>query len=209
MMIMIMNTVTILSTLSPHVLPPKILSTLSALTARPNSIVGRTFLMTKIGFKVCPLKALPPISLCLSWLHLVWYFVNAGDLFINDDASSQSSFSSCNYSNINYFSGNEDDHHDLISCFGKSHKSRFCPSESRAANSYKHCNSQLHHQRPYELNHPHCRHQHHQQKLPRIQSLMDVRSQLLHRSLVEEINKRRLFKTVGAVEDIGFQTPGS
>ncbi|KAL6278286.1 hypothetical protein ACE6H2_021887 [Prunus campanulata] len=132
-----------------------------------------------------------------------------GDLFINDDASSQSSFSSCNYSNISYFSGNEDDHHDLISCFGKSHKSRFCPSESRAANCYKHCNSQLHHQRPYELNHPHCLHQHHQQKLPRIQSLMDVRSQLLHRSLVEEINKRRLFKTVGAVENIGFQTPGS
>lgn len=203
MMIMIM--VTILSTLSPPVLPLKTLSMLSALTVRPNSIVGRIFLMTKIGFKVCSLKGLPPTSLCLS-LHLVWYFVNAGDLFINDDASSQSSFSSCNYSNINYFSGTEDDHHDLISCFGKSHKSRFCPSESRAANCYKHCNSQLHHQRPHELNHPLC---HHQRKLPRIQSLIDVRSQLLHRSLVEEINKRRLFKTVGAVENIGFQTPGS
>jgi len=34
-----------------------------------------------------------------------------------------------------------------------------------------------------------------------------MRSQLLHRSLVEEVNKRRLFKTVGAVENIGFQTP--
>lgn len=43
--------------------------------------------------------------------------------------------------------------------------------------------------------------------LTRNKSLIDMRSQLLHRSLVEEVNKRRLFKTVGAVESIGFQTP--
>jgi WNK lysine deficient protein kinase len=42
----------------------------------------------------------------------------------------------------------------------------------------------------------------------RVQSLMDVRSQLLHRSLVEEINKKRLFRTIGAMENIGFQDPG-
>ncbi|PPS13228.1 hypothetical protein GOBAR_AA07430 [Gossypium barbadense] len=44
-------------------------------------------------------------------------------------------------------------------------------------------------------------------KLTRNRSLVDIRSQLLHRSLVEEVSKRRLFKTVGAVEDIGFQSP--
>lgn len=44
-------------------------------------------------------------------------------------------------------------------------------------------------------------------RLMRNRSLVDVRSQLLHRSLVEEVNKRRLFKTVGAVENIGFQAP--
>ncbi|XP_058198714.1 probable serine/threonine-protein kinase WNK4 isoform X2 [Rhododendron vialii] len=44
-------------------------------------------------------------------------------------------------------------------------------------------------------------------QLTRNQSLVDMRSQLLHRSLVEELNKRRLFKTVGAVENIGFQNP--
>ncbi|KAK7300803.1 hypothetical protein RJT34_11654 [Clitoria ternatea] len=44
-------------------------------------------------------------------------------------------------------------------------------------------------------------------RLTRNRSLIDIRSQLLHRSLVEEVNKRRLFKTVGAVENIGFQTP--
>ncbi|KAJ8649776.1 hypothetical protein MRB53_002799 [Persea americana] len=37
--------------------------------------------------------------------------------------------------------------------------------------------------------------------------MVDVRSQLLHRSLVEEVNKRRLFRTVGDVESIGFQAP--
>lgn len=126
-----------------------------------------------------------------------------GDLFMNDDVSSQSSFDSCDYSNISYYSGNEDDLLDMS--FGKTtHKStRFCPSKSRVANTYKHCNSQLDNHRPQILNH------HHERKLPKIQSLIDVRSQLLHRSLVEEVNKRRLFKTVGTIENVGFQTPGS
>lgn len=44
-------------------------------------------------------------------------------------------------------------------------------------------------------------------KLTRNRSLVDMRSQLLHRSLVEEVSKRRLSKTVGAVEHIGFQDP--
>ncbi|XP_027330303.1 probable serine/threonine-protein kinase WNK4 [Abrus precatorius] len=44
-------------------------------------------------------------------------------------------------------------------------------------------------------------------RLTRNRSLIDIRSQLLHRSLVEEVSKRRLFKTVGAVENIGFQAP--
>ncbi|KAL0434943.1 UNVERIFIED_CONTAM: putative serine/threonine-protein kinase WNK4 [Sesamum radiatum] len=44
-------------------------------------------------------------------------------------------------------------------------------------------------------------------RLTRNRSLVDTRSQLLHRSLVEEVNRRRLFNTVGAVENIGFQSP--
>lgn len=46
-----------------------------------------------------------------------------------------------------------------------------------------------------------------QKRMTRVGSLVDVRSQLLHRTLVEEINKRRLFNTVGAVENIGFHEP--
>lgn len=44
-------------------------------------------------------------------------------------------------------------------------------------------------------------------RLTRNRSLIDVHSQMLHRSLLEEVHKRRLFKTVGAVENIGFQSP--
>ncbi|KAL0922543.1 hypothetical protein M5K25_006534 [Dendrobium thyrsiflorum] len=43
-------------------------------------------------------------------------------------------------------------------------------------------------------------------RLLRNRSMVDLRSQLLHQTLVKELNKR-LFKTVGAVENIGFQMP--
>jgi WNK lysine deficient protein kinase len=37
--------------------------------------------------------------------------------------------------------------------------------------------------------------------------MVDMRSQLLHRTLVEELNRRLFFNTVGAVENIGFRAP--
>ncbi|KAG0490429.1 hypothetical protein HPP92_007292 [Vanilla planifolia] len=43
-------------------------------------------------------------------------------------------------------------------------------------------------------------------RLLRNRSMVDVRSQLLHRTLVEELAKRS-FKTVGSVENIGFKNP--
>ncbi|KAA8517668.1 hypothetical protein F0562_015142 [Nyssa sinensis] len=129
------------------------------------------------------------------------------DLLINDDVSSQSSFNSYKYSNLNYYSCNESDM-DVILKGGKpqfaanTHNcTRFCPEERLSKNCFNQCNNALlHTQRAYSSNH--------QRKITRIRSLVDVRSQLLHRSLVEEINKRRLFKTVGAVENIGYQEPG-
>ncbi|OIW02609.1 hypothetical protein TanjilG_24060 [Lupinus angustifolius] len=44
-------------------------------------------------------------------------------------------------------------------------------------------------------------------RLTRNKSLIDLRSQLLHKSLVEEVHRRRLFQTVGSVENIGYQAP--
>lgn len=43
--------------------------------------------------------------------------------------------------------------------------------------------------------------------MSRNRSMVDMRSQLLHRTLVEELNRRLFFNTVGAVENIGFRTP--
>ena len=109
------------------------------------------------------------------------------------------------YSTLNYSSGNEDDYdaslREVPLGFGKIHKStRFCPAESLSAKQYEHRNARL--------DSGGCCSSDPQRKLSRIRSQVDVRSQLLHRSLLEEINKRRLFKTVGAVENIGYHEPG-
>ncbi|KAI3473101.1 hypothetical protein Pfo_030393 [Paulownia fortunei] len=119
---------------------------------------------------------------------------------VHDDASSQSSSCSDKYSNLKYFSANEDDfmsssHKEELHCISRTQKcTRFSPEVSMARN----CNN---------FNVVDCSSKR-QQKMLRTGSLVDIRSQLLHRTLVEEINKRRLFKTVGAVEHIGYHEPG-
>uniref|UniRef100_A0A0D9XNC6 non-specific serine/threonine protein kinase n=1 Tax=Leersia perrieri TaxID=77586 RepID=A0A0D9XNC6_9ORYZ len=44
-------------------------------------------------------------------------------------------------------------------------------------------------------------------RMSRNRSMVDMRSQLLHKTLVEELNKRLFFNTVGTVHDIGFRDP--
>jgi WNK lysine deficient protein kinase len=44
-------------------------------------------------------------------------------------------------------------------------------------------------------------------RMSRNRSMVDMRSQLLHRTLVEELNRRMFFNTVAAVENIGFRMP--
>ncbi|XWS13062.1 hypothetical protein CRYUN_Cryun36dG0005200 [Craigia yunnanensis] len=123
------------------------------------------------------------------------------DVFSNDDASSSCSMNSFQYSSMNY----EDDYDLSLQqgehpCIPKTLRStRFCPSESTSAYCYKQCDAQLDSWRYSHLNG--------QRKLTKIRSFVDIRSQLLHRSVMAEINKRRLFKTIGAVENIGFQEP--
>ncbi|XP_031264579.1 probable serine/threonine-protein kinase WNK5 isoform X2 [Pistacia vera] len=125
------------------------------------------------------------------------------DLLNNDDASSNGSVNSLKYSNLDYHSGNEEDF-DLShrggepQCFARTNKTtRFCPTTR-----HKQCNEKINSWRACGSNIP-------QTKMSRIRSMVDVRSQLLHRSLVEEINKRRLFKTVGAIENIGYHEPAN
>ncbi|XP_012078252.1 probable serine/threonine-protein kinase WNK4 isoform X2 [Jatropha curcas] len=121
------------------------------------------------------------------------------------------------YSNLNYISG--DDHKFDTTKTGRdkhlitrSHNStRFCPEDNSksfvgqaiARDAYKHCKNLLESQNGGALT----KRVIESRRLTRNRSLVDVRSQLLHRSLVEEVNKRRLFKTVGAVENVGFVPP--
>lgn len=108
---------------------------------------------------------------------------------------------------MNYCSVHEDDYDSSLGGSGDSFSiampqksTRFCPTETLnvTADHCKNCKSHKETDRAYGLKHQ-------QPKLSRIQSFVDLRSQLLHRSLVEEIHKRRLFKTVGSVVNIGFQ----
>lgn len=135
-----------------------------------------------------------------------YVIANPGKLFIDDDESSQSSLNSFKDSNLNYSSGYEDSYdaslrEEPLLGFGKTHQStRFFPADSLSEKQNK--------QRNARLDSWGCSSSNPQRKLSRIRSQVDVRSQLLHRSLLEEINKRRLFKTVGAAENIGYHEPG-
>ncbi|KAE8694928.1 putative serine/threonine-protein kinase WNK4 [Hibiscus syriacus] len=124
------------------------------------------------------------------------------DVFSNDDASFSCSMNSFQYSSMNY----EDDfdsslHQGEHPCIPNTLKStRFCPSNSTSAYCYKQRDPQLDSWRSFHFNG--------QRKLTKIRSLVDIRSKLLHQSVMAEIDKRRLFKTIGAVENIGYQDPG-
>lgn len=122
-----------------------------------------------------------------------------GNVHNDDDTSSQSSLNSYNYSNINYWSDNEDGYHST-SLRGQDPQlnektknfTRFC-GEERATTR---CSMQI--MRLEQTQHT---------SMKRGGSNIDIRSQLLHRSLVEEIHKRRLYKTVAAIENIGYHEP--
>lgn len=142
-----------------------------------------------------------------------WLHVQDG-LF--DDTSSQSSAHSEKYSNWAYQSADENDHemvpkrHDRTDA--DDHMwipSRFYPGENSttgpnlAQNCYKQCKEML----EYSNKKVTCKYKMGTPGLTKNRSLVDTRSQLLHQSLVKEVNRRRLFKTAGDVESIGFQSP--
>ncbi|XP_023739885.1 probable serine/threonine-protein kinase WNK5 [Lactuca sativa] len=122
---------------------------------------------------------------------------NRGKAINNDDTDSQSS-SSCNYSNFTYCSDIEEEYGSRSSIrqdqqlVGKESFTRFCGEERVSTR----CSRQKVHQETTQ-----------HRNIRRTRSVVDIRSQLLHRSLVEEIHKRRLFKTVAAIENIGYHEP--
>ncbi|XP_047313080.1 probable serine/threonine-protein kinase WNK4 isoform X2 [Impatiens glandulifera] len=109
---------------------------------------------------------------------------------LSDESSLHGSIHSGKYSNLGY---HFDDGHE-ISTTPKS--TRFCPEENPYPSS--HSKGPMTSKEKLVMDNS---------RLMRNRSLVDIRSQLLHRSLVEEITKRRSFKTASAVEDVGFQAP--
>jgi len=115
----------------------------------------------------------------------------------DDDGNSQSSLTSYNCSNFTYCSETEDEYHATASLVSQdpqhpekiNNLTRFCGEERVTTR----CNA-----RPYKTQ---------PKVIKRVGSAVDIRSQLLHRSLVEEIHKRSLFKTVAAIENIGYHEP--
>ncbi|CAN8253165.1 unnamed protein product [Cochlearia groenlandica] len=110
----------------------------------------------------------------------------------HDETHSQSSSNSGSYSNLSYISVDENRPHNLT---------RFFPGESShqqagQANMYAASNSSNTRLAPDN------------RSLTRNRSLADVHSRLLKRSTTAEATrKRRLIKTVGDVENVGFQSP--
>ncbi|XP_027907349.1 probable serine/threonine-protein kinase WNK5 [Vigna unguiculata] len=131
------------------------------------------------------------------------------ELFMNDDASSQSSMNSFKCFNLKYCDPGNEDGYDPAAvvgaealCYspkGNEKCTRFCPREEvmDADCTKQFCNMKMDSSQRY----------HGVQRLTRIRSFVDLRRQQLQRSLMEEIHKRRIFKTVGAIENIGFQNP--
>lgn len=107
-----------------------------------------------------------------------------GDVSVLGDTSSQSSSNNCKHSDTDF------------SLRLENHKcTKFCRGRTTTTEFHDQCITLRDSKRLYGAN------------VSKFGSLMDIRSQLLHRSLVEELQKRRMFNTVGAVENIGFQDP--
>ncbi|CAH8358756.1 unnamed protein product [Eruca vesicaria subsp. sativa] len=115
----------------------------------------------------------------------------------HDETYSQGSSNSGSYSNLNYISVDEHISQQPPAMNRTHNVTRFCPEESyhlhsgQANNMYAASSSSNSDNRV----------------LTRNRSLVDVHGQLMHRSLIEEARKRRLIKTVGDVENVGFQSP--
>ncbi|KAH0932003.1 hypothetical protein HID58_009120, partial [Brassica napus] len=117
----------------------------------------------------------------------------------HDEANSQSSSNSGSYSNVNYIS--VDEHSSQPDAKTRTRNmTRFCPEERSHLHSGHDNVCAASSSSNWRLTSDN-------RALTRNRSLVDVQRKLLQRSLVEEARKRRLFKTVGDVENVGFQSP--
>ncbi|CAN6325609.1 unnamed protein product [Urochloa humidicola] len=137
---------------------------------------------------------------------------------LSDDDDDLSSMHSGKYSALHYASGREEEEEALSGHNAKN--TRFGPAGESSSRSPMRTDTaqqssssslarQLHRQcsmSPQHAGRPR-RREADGRRMTRNRSMVDMRSQLLHRTLVEELNRRLFFNTVGAVENIGFRDP--
>ncbi|CAO2839188.1 unnamed protein product [Amaranthus hypochondriacus] len=134
-----------------------------------------------------------PLNATDDWLQ--GYLVDTGV------TSSETSCSASNCSEFNCSSlNNNTELEDAISSIKTEACSRFCPRENTVDKCDEECNGFLGTRFKGMSSSGH-------KKLSKLRSFMDIRSQLLNRSLMQAMNKRRAAKTVGSVENIGFHDP--
>jgi WNK lysine deficient protein kinase len=140
--------------------------------------------------------------------HHHWYALSDND----DDMSS---VHSGKYSPLHYASGADEAAETMPTCCTGSSKTRFGGGRSAAAQLarqlQRQCSMSV---SPQHAGRPRRREDDddgtgtsRRRRMTRNRSMVDMRSQLLHRTLVEELNRRLFFNTVGAVENIGFRAP--
>ncbi|RWW77172.1 hypothetical protein BHE74_00014685 [Ensete ventricosum] len=125
-----------------------------------------------------------------------------GTGYLHSDEDAMSYTESGRHSSMNYYYSSREEQEGQVSFHGSHKSTKLCLGESAGEDAasanecHKQCNILPERSRKPVGG----------RRLTRNRSMVDMRSQLLHRNLVEQL-KKRLFKTVGAVENIGFQTP--
>ncbi|XP_022978130.1 probable serine/threonine-protein kinase WNK5 [Cucurbita maxima] len=120
----------------------------------------------------------------------------------SDDDDTSSSF---NYSEISFCSSNEDEYGREPQCISTTkNPTRFCPTMKIDAHHLRYKDTKVMVDREaFERG----SRSDNSTRLTRVKSMVNLRSEALHRSLVEMLLKKRLFNTVDAMENIGYQKP--
>lgn len=118
----------------------------------------------------------------------------------SEDASSERSYSSCTYSDLDQSLGKTDGYESspegvTTPDLKQGYITRLSPPENSISDYDGKCNGSK------------AKSSCGLRKLSKVRSFMDIRTQLLQRSLLQALTKRRGAKTIGAVENIGFRDP--
>ncbi|KAL4021491.1 hypothetical protein IC575_020292 [Cucumis melo] len=132
--------------------------------------------------------------------------------FREDDTSSCCSLNSFDYSDLSFYSNDEDEYEYDSNIKGRESRyisttkqpTRFCPTMKIDSHHLRHKDTRI---IPNRETFENGSLSNNSPRITRVKSMVNLRSETLHRYLVETLLKKRLFNTVGAMENIGFQKP--